>query len=168
MRKGLKKSIRAATLVVILGISVPGGAFGAGAAKEKTVQFAVTVAGIMGHNEVKGDFSHLGPGVRVDVLPTKWLMISPEISYLSGWNGGLSLGGTVNGRLGKGYIGLGFLSLRQTTAVYFAPQTDELSALWKAHVGLKGRHWLIAFSAFTDSLSDPWIHGLGLTAGYVF
>lgn len=160
----MKRSIVGLTFLILIALS----SLGAEPDRPKTIQFAAIVSWSSGDNDIKGRFSNIGPGIRLDISPAKWLMISPEVSYLSGGAGGLSLGATVNGKLGPAYVGLGFLSLRQTTAVYFAPQKDSLSAFWKAHVGLKGRHWLIAFSGFFDRLSDPWIYGLGLTAGYIF
>jgi hypothetical protein len=141
---------------------------GAGPGQPERIQFAAIVSGISGDNEVKGKFFNIGPGVRLDFNLSKWLMISPEISYFAGEGGGLSYGGTVNGRLGPAYAGIGVAMLDQNTLIFFQDPGVHLNAFWKLQAGLKGRHWLVSLSYFADSLGRPWIRGLGLTAGYVF
>jgi hypothetical protein len=134
----------------------------------QTFQLAAIVSWISGDNDVYGKFSNIGPGVRLDINLTNWLMISPEISYLPGEDGSLSFGGTVNGRLGLAYAGLGVAALNQTSLIFFQDPGVTLTAFWKLQAGLKGRHWLVSLSYVTDGFHHPWLQAFGLSAGYVF
>ena len=138
------------------------------AAQIRRFEISATASALFGENMTYGDFSHIGPGVRVDLNLAGWLMISPEISYLAGREGGLSLAATVNGRFGPAYAGLGVVSLNKTAAIFFKDPGVVTNAFWKVQAGLKGRHWLSALCYVTDSFSHPWLHGFGVTVGYTF
>jgi len=138
------------------------------AAQIRRTEIAATAVALFGENMTYGDFSHIGPGVRIDLNPARWLTISPEISYLAGRDGGLSFAATVNGRFGPAYAGLGVVSLNKTAAIFFKEHGVITNAFLKVHAGLKGRHWLSAIFYVTDSLSRPWLHGFGVTVGYIF
>ena len=135
-----------------MGMTV-GVVMGAAGAAEKKVQFAVTIAGLVGEEE--DEFSLIGPGARVDFSLTKSFMISPEASLLTGhFLGAISPGCTVNYRFGKGFIGLGAMVIGAAGS----------PVMLKAHVGAKGRHWTVAASYHTGG----WLTFVGLTAGYIF
>lgn len=136
--------------------------------RRQTLQVAAIVSWVAGDNDVHGKLSHFGPGIRFDVHPVNWLMISPEISWLSGDGGRLSYGATLNGRLGPAYAGIGVVALDQTPLVFFQDPGTVLTALWKLQAGLKGRHWLFSASYITDSFRGPWLRAFGLSAGYIF
>jgi len=140
----------------------------ADSASLRRIQFAVTVAGLAGSGETYGGFSNIGPGGRVDFNLGKRLMISPEIAWFFGEDGGLSLGGTVNYRFGKGYAGLGVVSLNKSNAIFLYDYRHAATAFWKAHAGIKGRHWLIDVSYVTINIAHLWLYGFGMTAGYIF
>lgn len=136
--------------------------------RPKTLHVAAIVSWVAGDNEVYGEFSNIGPGIRLDINPVNWLMISPEISYLSGEGASLSYGATLNGRLGLAYAGMGMVALDQTRLIFFQDPGIVMTALWKLQAGLKGRHWLVSVSYITDSFRDPWLRAFGLSAGYIF
>jgi len=163
-RVDVKKSI----LGVISLFLIPLWSLGAEPHGPRTFQVAAIIAGVTGDNDVYGKFSNIGPGIRLDINPVNWLMISPEISYLAGEGGSLSFGGTVNGRLGPAYAGLGVAALNQTSLIFFQDPGVVMTAFWKLQAGLKGRHWLVSLSYITDSFRDPWLQAFGLSAGYVF
>lgn len=125
----------------------------AAGAEEKKADFVATVALLIGGE--KGGDSYIsgsfGPGVRVDFNLSKSFMISPEVSLF--W-GALSPGCTVNYRFGKGFIGLGAMTIWDEGAI----------GLFKAHIGAKGRHWMFAASYHKGG----WITAVGLTIGYIF
>jgi hypothetical protein len=137
-------------------------------ARPDRVQLAAIVSWISGDNDTYGKFSNIGPGVRVDFNLASWFMISPEISYLAGEDGGLSLGGTVNGKFGPAYAGIGAIALNKTSLIYFKDPGVVTNAFWKLQAGFKSRHWLLSVSYVTDSFRDPWLRAFGLSAGYVF
>jgi hypothetical protein len=131
---------------------IAGMVMGAAGAEDKKVQLGVTVALLIG-GETGGDYISgvFGPGARVDFNLTKSFMVSPEVSLL--W-GSISPGGTVNYRFGKGFAGLGAMVIWDEGAI----------GLFKAHVGAKGLHWLVAASYHRGG----WISAVGLTVGYIF
>lgn len=98
-----------------------------------------------------------GPGLRVDFNLGRSFIIAPEAS--AGIGGG-SVGGTVNFRSKRFFAGAGFL------AAYLGGSWEEwgVNSLFKIQVGTKGLNWLIAASYVTNR----WLKGFGLTAGYIF
>lgn len=136
-------------LGVGLGAAVPG---------EKTAQFSLGVSAlVLSETYSNGSKGIYGPGLRIDLNLGRSLIIAPEIS---GGVGGWSAGGTVNFRSGKFFAGAGYL------AASLGGNWEDwgVNSLLKVQVGAKGPHWLVAASYVTNR----WLKGFGLTAGYVF
>ncbi len=132
-----------------LGAAVPG---------EKTTQISLGVSAlVLSETYSSGSKGIYGPGLRVDFNLGKSLIIAPEVS---GGVGGWSAGGTVNFRSGKFFAGAGYL------AAALGGNWDEwgVNSLFKLQIGAKGPHWLVAASYVTNR----WLNGFGLTAGYIF
>lgn len=132
-----------------LGAAVPG---------EKKTQISLGVSAlVLSETYSNGSKGIYGPGLRVDFNLGKSLIVAPEVS---GGVGGWSAGGTVNFRSGMFFAGAGYL------AASLGGNWDEwgVNSLLKLQIGAKGPHWLIAASYVTNR----WLKGFGLTAGYVF
>jgi hypothetical protein len=132
-----------------LGAAVPG---------EKPTQISLGVSAMfLSETYSSGSKGIYGPGLRVDFNLGKSLIIAPEVS---GGVGGWSAGGTVNFRSGKFFAGAGYL------AASLGGNWEDwgVNSLIKVQIGAKGPHWLVAASYLTNR----WLKGFGLTAGYVF
>lgn len=133
---------------MVLGMGVPG---------EKKVQLGLTLNGLALWDDLGNSRTVIGPGLRADFNLGKSVFITPEASVgLGGW----SLGGTVNYRAGKFFVGAGGV----VVGFYEGRWDWGVNPLLKIHVGAKGLHWTVAASFIGLS----WLKGFGLIAGYIF
>jgi len=125
---------------------------------EKNAQISLGINVLM-LSETHGSDSKaaFGPGLRVDFNLGRSFIIAPEVSAgIGGW----SAGGTVNFRSKGFFAGVGYL------AAGLGGNWAEwgVNSLFKVQVGAKGLKWLFAASYVTNS----WLNGFGVTAGYIF
>ena len=134
---------------------------GTAGAQEKKVQLGLTLIALVLLDDTDNSRTVIGPGLRVDFNLGKSVILTPEASL--GFTG-LYVGGTVNYRLRKFFIGAG------GGLIYFFKKEQDVQgdAVLKVQVGAKGPHWLVAAAYVSNILSGGWLNGVHLTAGYIF
>ena len=126
---------------------------GTAGAQEKKVQLGLTLNALVLLDDTDNSRTVIGPGLRVDFNLGKSVILTPEASL--GFTG-LYVGGTVNYRLRKFFIGAG------GGLIYFFKKEQDVQ------VGAKGPRWLVAAAYVSNILSGGWLNGVHLTAGYIF
>jgi hypothetical protein len=125
---------------------------------EKKVQISLGLNVVLLSESYGSDSKGIyGPGLRVDFNLGRSFIVAPEVSAgIGGW----SAGGTLNFRSKKFFFGAGYLA-----ASLGGSWGDwGINSLFKVHAGAKGRNWLLALSYMTNR----WLRGFGLAAGYIF
>ena len=131
---------------------------GAASPAEKKTQISLGLNVLMLSDTYSSDSKAIfGPGLRVDFNLGRSFIIAPEVSAgIGGW----TLGGTVNFRSKKFFVGAGYLA----AGLGGSWREWGVNSLLKIQAGTKGLKWLIAASFVVNR----WLKGFGLTAGYVF
>jgi len=113
---------------------------------EKKVQLALTLSGLALVPDTGSARGILAPGLRVDFNLGKSFILAPEAFV--GFTG-LYVGGTVNYRYRKFFVGTG------GGLVYFFKEAQDVQGdgMLKVQVGAKGPHWLVAAAYVSNILS---------------